>query len=106
VAKSSTTFQKGKSGHEGVMKETTLSGQLKMILQRTGDYETDVSNAKFAAQKLWDAFVEAQGLQDVVKGFEVIADRTEGKARQSTDITTDGEKINGIAVTFMAENDR
>lgn len=78
------------------MKELKLSTQLDILLKKVNKdagYEAQFSNAQALAEKIFNVAMSTEDPRTMLDYFKEIADRTEGKPKQSTDITSNGETI-------------
>jgi hypothetical protein len=92
----STSFKPGNKASLGNMKEHRLSTQLDILLKRVNeneDYDTKLLNAQVLAQKVFSTAMSTDDPRTLLDYFKEIADRTEGKAKQSTDLTSNGKTI-------------
>lgn len=97
----STSFKKGNTAALGNDKTLRLSNWLdkaldKEVVTTVDEYGAAITKRQLMAEELIQAYLDAK--EPMVKKalFETIADRTEGKPHQTQDITSDGEKLQGV----------
>lgn len=80
------------------LKEHRISTQLQFLLDRQlpvdhAEYRAGLTLAEILAEKLAMSAVETKDPKVMLDYLKEIADRTEGKAKQSTDVTSNGETV-------------
>lgn len=108
----STSFKKGNTASLGNMKEHRLSTQLDILLKKVNenkDYDTKLLNAQVLANKVFNTAMSTDDPRTLLDYFKEIADRTEGKPKQSTDVTSNGKTIvpilGGLSVSSDYSNE-
>ena len=51
------------------------------------------------------AYIRIRGAENALDEFKEVADRTEGKPKQSTDLTTNGASLQPLLVKFIGEEE-
>jgi hypothetical protein len=106
----STSYKKGVSGNPkgAPAKELRLSHVIEKKMREIRNYEgydEAVERVNFLAEKMITIAENTNDPAVLLSYIKEIADRTEGKPKQTSDVTSNGESITGIAVTFMGESD-
>lgn len=89
----------------GWKKEDSISYQYNKIMRLSYDemleYKPETVAQQIALQRIKTA-IKPEGLHDTKE----ITDRTEGKAPQSVDVTSDGQQIQPMLVKFVGDDDK
>jgi ribosomal 50S subunit-associated protein YjgA (DUF615 family) len=106
IPKGAKPFKKGESGNptgkpKGVEHSST---RLKRLLELTQDLKNPVTGEteSFSVAEQMDLALIIKARKGDVLAYREILDRLEGKAKQSTDITTKGEKLNQSPILFLS----
>jgi 2-oxoglutarate dehydrogenase complex dehydrogenase (E1) component-like enzyme len=107
IPKGAKPFKKGESGNptgkpKGVEHSST---RLKRLLELTQDLKNPVTGEteSFSVAEQMDLALIIKARKGDVLAYREILDRLEGKAKQSTDITTDGESLNKGFIDFLKQ---
>lgn len=100
----STSFKKGNTAALGNDKTIRLSTWIDKVLdEEIGEdlatvegYDSAMQKREFLARKYVNKTIKEKDVSIFRSLFSEIADRTEGKAKQYLDHTTDGEKIQSV----------
>lgn len=110
MPKTRTSFKKGNKAHEGYDKTLSLSNwldrELKRELEDSDDYGERMTVAKQIARDVISTLRTTENADTKLAYFKEIADRTEGKSKQSTEITGgDGGPLKFEIVTYAEGTD-
>lgn len=104
-----TSYKPGQSGNAGNIKEHRLSTQLEILLKKANEgagYEEKLNNAQALAEKVFAVAMSTEDPKTMLEYFKEIADRTEGKPKQSTDVTSSDGSLAPVLVKFVGEENR
>lgn len=116
MARSSTTVGKGNKLREGKTTEVTKPKELNFAarlkveiakrvpnLETMEGYQAEWDRLDAIANRIIDVALNSPDNKEAIAAISMIADRLDGKPKQSTDITSNGETLAPVLVKFVGE---